>query len=259
MKVVPRLDAIFADAKKLLSDLSPEPGPFKNALAFVVNHSSKTIDIEQFGRDKFLVLCDESLNAVYAASRTANRSLGARLDEQYLFWQFLKRSAVLGVTNSFSHRDECMASNIEFTYNEVFPKQKMFVWAHNGHVMKESATKEFTPMGSYIAQMSSNESRPYCSIGFSFLQGSFTAINGRGLGPVSVDSQFAGRFEKQMTTLNKEILFVPTGDYLATTTMRMIGAGYDTAQSANYILKFRPSSSFDAIIFIKNTTATEQI
>ena len=71
-----------------------------------------------------------------------------------------------GINNQ---RDYYMAQNIMYLLNQEKPDAKVVVWAHNGHINKNSGT-----MGGYLTNILRNE---YYAIGFEFYSGSFQTKN----------------------------------------------------------------------------------
>jgi len=72
-------------------------------------------------------------------------------------------------------RDYYMASNFEYLVQREKPGTKFVLWAHNGHVSKNSeayANAGLKPMGSYLKKTFGDK---YYSLGFSFSSGSFQA------------------------------------------------------------------------------------
>lgn len=47
-------------------------------------------------------------------------------------------------------RDQSMATNVDFLVNELYPTEKIIIWAHNGHIANNSNQAPF-PMGSFIS------------------------------------------------------------------------------------------------------------
>jgi erythromycin esterase len=68
-----------------------------------------------------------------------------------------------------NQRDYYMAQNIMYLLNQEKPDAKVVVWAHNGHISKESGE-----MGGYLTNILRNE---YYAIGFEFYSGSFQTKN----------------------------------------------------------------------------------
>lgn len=63
------------------------------------------------------------------------------------------QAVTLRSTNSNpSYRDQMMASNVEWLANEAYPGQKIVLWAHNGHVMKQVGEGGYRPMGAWLAE-----------------------------------------------------------------------------------------------------------
>ena len=80
-----------------------------------------------------------------------------------------------------SYRDQMMAKNVEWLLNEAFPKEKIVLWAHNGHVTTMPSLG-FKPMGNWLRE--SIGSQMYV-LGFAINTGTVRAVTregGRGIG-----------------------------------------------------------------------------
>lgn len=88
--------------------------------------------------------------------------------------------------NEREWRDYYMASNFMHLVQNEKPGTKFVIWAHNGHVSRNSdanVNNGYKPMGSYLSDAFGNQ---YYSFAFSFSKGSFQAIefgsDGKSLG-----------------------------------------------------------------------------
>ena len=51
------------------------------------------------------------------------------------------------------YRDQIMAANLEWICNELYPNEKIMIWAHNAHIYKNyQASNHYRPMGSLISK-----------------------------------------------------------------------------------------------------------
>jgi erythromycin esterase-like protein len=83
----------------------------------------------------------------------------------------------LSVANVVKFRDSCMARNV--LQIQQLEHQKMFVWAHNGHVNLSYPEKVSSLMGLPMGgHLKAGLKEQYFAIGFVFNQGSFQAIKG---------------------------------------------------------------------------------
>ncbi len=73
---------------------------------------------------------------------------------------------------SGGYRDEMMAANVDWLLNEAYPKEKIVLWAHNGHVRFEQAAG-YKPMGAWLRE---RHGKDMYVLGFAFRQGSLRAV-----------------------------------------------------------------------------------
>ncbi|ASZ12821.1 erythromycin esterase family protein [Chitinophaga pendula] len=117
-----------------------------------------------------------------------------------------------GVTagNEMNARDEEMANNLIWLAERAYPGRKIIVWAHNGHIAKQTASlvtadsgyhrflSTFKPMGSIIHQ---HFGKAAYAIGFSGFSGRYTDFNSGEVVPVppmakeSLEGQLAAKFD----------------------------------------------------------------
>src|SRR5262249_44931914 len=71
----------------------------------------------------------------------------------------------------FSHRDRCMADNVDWILSQAPAGTKIVLWAHNGHVSRMGMGG--TSMGSHLAR---RHGRDYLVLGFAAHQGLYTAV-----------------------------------------------------------------------------------
>jgi erythromycin esterase len=168
-----------------------------------------------------------------------------------------------------AERDAAMAENVKWLAEEVFPREKIALWAHNAHVA--AGTHAQPRMGEHLRKAFGEQLRV---IGFAFDRGQIRALrlkDGKlasgGFVALTVPAANAGGTEALLraTGLPRFILdlrAVPAGSPLGTWTrvphlMRTIGATYDPetqAGSMNELTTF--SQDFDALIFIAESTAS---
>jgi erythromycin esterase len=85
-------------------------------------------------------------------------------------------------------RDECMAANVEWVREHIAKKNKLVLWAHNGHVSKLRHR-----MGDYLNQKYGGEMIVF---GFAFYTGRYTAVGDNGLGIYSTSLPEPGSIEQ---------------------------------------------------------------
>ncbi len=82
---------------------------------------------------------------------------------------FLKHLTA-GKGQYFKIRDQIMAGNLEWICNELYPNEKIIIWAHNNHIFK-NISGSYRPMGSLMSQ--ELESQSYY-LGFFMYHGEVT-------------------------------------------------------------------------------------
>lgn len=83
-------------------------------------------------------------------------------------------------------RDRSMAENFMWIKSHN-PKSKFIIWAHNGHITKEGET-----MGKHLADKLGDD---YLNIGFTFYEGSYTAMGDKGLTAYNAETAHLGTYE----------------------------------------------------------------
>lgn len=86
-----------------------------------------------------------------------------------------------------SARDFHMAENTLWILDQLGPDAKLVVWAHNFHVALDAGVQ-----GRFLADCLGSD---YVTVGFSFLEGSATAVNGGRLGPTIMPVPPADSYE----------------------------------------------------------------
>ncbi|RKE52297.1 erythromycin esterase family protein [Sphingobacterium detergens] len=88
--------------------------------------------------------------------------------------------------NNYSWRDECMADNFMWI-KEQNPQSKFVIWAHNAHIMETNQMQ-----GDRLAQKLKDD---YVTFGFSFYDGSYTAVGKKGLTSYDAVKAYPGTLE----------------------------------------------------------------
>lgn len=88
--------------------------------------------------------------------------------------------------NNYSWRDECMADNFMWI-KEQNPQSKFVIWAHNAHIMETNQMQ-----GDHLAQKLKDD---YVTFGFSFYDGSYTAVGKKGLTSYDAVKAYPGTLE----------------------------------------------------------------
>lgn len=74
-------------------------------------------------------------------------------------------------------RDQFSARNVRWCLQEMGEDSQAIIWAHNGHIAKESILFNYDILGHYLSQWFEDE---YHSIGFTFNKGEFGAFSNNG-------------------------------------------------------------------------------
>lgn len=163
-------------------------------------------------------------------------------------------SDIIDQTNS---RDHSMAHNVDWFATAMFPRARIAVWAHDGHVMT-SSTYGMIPMGTYLRQRYGTS---YYVIGFAFDRGSVSpnGINAPVMvapAPPPAVGAVLSSVGEPLFGINLRSISAHTalGAYLSSEQpMRTLGAfssasDLSPSQSFGYVTLKR---SFDWLIFVK--------
>lgn len=171
-----------------------------------------------------------------------------------------------------AYRDVKMAENIMVHFEES-PKTKGIFWAHNGHILTACSDKSVSKCraGANLKDWMGNE---YYAIAFDFDKGAFNAYylsniegnkNDRDnytLGKVVVDPAPEGFIASRIRNNYDSVAFIPKESFEKRKDRKLAGR-FVGAKFTNYSKKGSQSYSekwyirqFDAIIMIKNTSAT---
>lgn len=162
-----------------------------------------------------------------------------------------------------SVRDRWMAANVKWILDHEPAGTKIVLWAHNGHVTAEPAgSRERGTMGAHLRDMYGDAMRIF---GFGFDRGKFQAVSvgGGGLQDHEAGPAKAASFDGALAAagLPLFVLDLRTATGVARQWVdsplehRTIGAVYNAAAPSSYWAKIHPSRSYDAVIFVANTTA----
>jgi erythromycin esterase len=162
-----------------------------------------------------------------------------------------------------------MADNIKWILDEN-PNAKIVLWAHNGHVAAQAAERigSYRPMGAALREMYGSQMVVF---GFAFNQGSFQAVNmgtgggPSGLRPFTVGPNVAGSLDAVLASAGLPMFALDLRSAPATGPVatwmsqshptRWIGAAFSDAGGPQYTANIVPPKTFDAILFVDNTTS----
>ena len=255
---LPKMAENFKDAGILLVDLKLTEGEAYEGLKFLDEHKGKQIDIPVEDRLKVSRKLEQQLAALGKLLPGKEKVLEDRISEQCRLLSFLAFGMTSpdfegSPTTSFFFRDQCMARNIERGLKELYPDQKMMVWAHNGHIMRMEGSVGKTMGGNLDQSMG----KKYYPIGFSFSSGRFNAF-----GPIEdqftheVPQAKAGSLDDTFLKSGIPLFFLPLHGEYGTQTTRQIGAYFDLKKENEFYMELPPSRAYSALIFIAKTTPT---
>ncbi|SEW51860.1 erythromycin esterase family protein [Chitinophaga arvensicola] len=149
------------------------------------------------------------------------------------------------------NRDKFMADNI--IADQAAHPLKTIIWAHNVHIAKDTTMAQFKAMGYYLQQAFKHN---FYVLGFDTFKGSVTVITENGLAAKDFDMQKES-FAEIFATANQPMLFIPfhktpnpfTG---VKNNITNIYANWTPRRTLPMI----PGADFDAVLFIKTTTAS---
>lgn len=185
------------------------------------------------------------------------------------------RSRNDSMLESFYIRDKSMTQNVKWILDheeKYYGNNKMMLWAHNGHIGKYYLGLPI--MGNNLSEMYGNE---YYSLGFDFYQGGFRAVpmsifnksaSGRKPQYFNLKSSPEGSYAYEMEKTGIPISFLDFESasidneisQLLSSGIKMnnIGAAYIGSWFASeYFTKSPPNKSYEGVIFIKTTNASD--
>lgn len=158
------------------------------------------------------------------------------------------------VTNPLA-RDEFMADNITTTQQES--KAKTIIWSHNVHVAKDTTMAMCKGMGYYVRQKYQTQ---YYTIGLDTYKGSVNSI---------VDDAFQqNSFEMQPSSLSALFAKAKYPNFFVSVDNAQSNPLYNVSSNITNIfsnwgrmrtLQIRPGIDFDALLFIRETTASTEL
>ena len=183
-------------------------------------------------------------------------------------WALARQEAVVvaqaegerrGGVNGFAWRDQSMAANIRWIAERLPRNERIFVWAHNGHVNLDPTG---TSMGSHLAR---DFGKDYLTVGFVFDHGHFQAmgqppaplgLTEHAVGPATDDNLAAAFHAAGLPLLALDLRTAPEGpatDWLASPhAMREAGAVFSTETIMTHPVAL--AERFHAVIFVDETT-----
>jgi erythromycin esterase len=264
----------------------------KHVINYSANHGAELYS--QAGSD-IQAGCRQGLQAISDMFRNnqatyETASSPARFTEMFaevrLLIQNEQLMAVPDMIASINLRDQYMAENVAWLFEQAEPESKMVIWAHNGHVTDArgqwteaeatafggTAGQETIPMGAHLRALYGNQ---LVVVGFAFNQGSFLAIgfsertnSALGYGVFNLVGPLPGSHEEYMATaslprLMLDLRQVPNNPELANwfgqaRWMTVFGMGYVTDNPQANATKIILPEAFDILIFFHTTTAAQR-
>ena len=164
-----------------------------------------------------------------------------------------------------STRDAAMAENTAWLLDQLGPDGKIVLWAHNGHVRTTAGSMGQPLRQKYGASM--------VVVGFTFAQGTFTAITQsgdrfEGLATHAAGAIVSGSYEDYFAAtksprfildMRNRDLSAPSASWLSgPRAMRTIGCCYDPSAPDSYWDRtVRLPSAYDLVIYIETSTPTQ--
>lgn len=164
-----------------------------------------------------------------------------------------------------SFRDQMMAKNVEWLAREAYPKEKIVLWAHNGHVNKAERSG-FRPMGAWLRE--SLGSTVYV-LGFAINKGMVRAVTTEGERRIGlVESKIppaaGGTGTAVLSSAGLSMFFLDlrnrSGElakWLAEPHLfRSCGASWDRNNPDSSMQSEILNASYDGLVYMENTQAT---
>ena len=145
-------------------------------------------------------------------------------------------------------RDQMMANNLEWICKEIYPNEKMIVWAHNGHIYKNLKTMLYKPMGSLV---SPDIVRQSYYIGLFMYEGKAAFNNG-----IIYDIKKPPKksLEDYMNHSNAPVSFLDLSDVLQTESNKWIFRKTIFLESGTMENVMIPADQLDGIFFVKKVS-----
>ncbi len=251
-EVIPMLKEFYIGAKSLLRDVKEMMPHSREWLTFVADHEEKSFDLKD--RKEFLKKAGKG-EAAIREDATKFSDKAALWKEQLSFIKFLQMAADSPENvRLLDHREKSMAQNIADGLKTVFPGQKAFVWAHNGHISTGEIMQQFRLMGAYCRDLLKED---YFPIGFAFNQGSFRASGGQKLETFTVKPAPRDFLESNLAGRKLSMAWLSTDGLKAKTKSRSIGALFYPDKEQLYVQEFVPADYYKGMILIDKTTAAK--
>lgn len=180
--------------------------------------------------------------------------------------QYLKMKGAFDI----NWRDKCMANNFIWIKKHN-PNSKYIIWAHNTHIakniFKELTIPAYNVMGYYLAEELKSD---YTNLGFSFFDGSFTAMGKNGYNSYNAITPLPGSLEYLLNQLNEPIFILDLKKIrsdspkelkwlLKGLDYRAIGSAKMDGYCNEFLRQRKIAEDFDYLIFLKNSSPSQPL
>jgi erythromycin esterase len=249
-------------AMKLLKDELTPSGKFTPQMEDAFTAFKKSFNAINDGDKATIKIAVDSLSAIrFANGDTALVNHDVRELQQYL--EYLNKKSTFFPMRRSDWRDQCMAENCQWIYNYT-GHQRMMVWAHNGHICKSSGSQSLMRMGMFLAKVFGDQ---YYAMGFDFLAGQMRSYDRQLRQYVSPQippskAGSSGALFAQCKAVNF-IVDIKSTVAAAPVTKSFfyekipsifLGPTFNPGSGVYYI-NHKLAETYDAVIFIKETTA----
>jgi len=158
-------------------------------------------------------------------------------------------------------RDQFSTRNVLWCLNHLGDNSKIAIWAHNGHVVKESVLFEYDVLGYYLSKWFGEA---YYAIGFTFNEGEFGAFSSNGFKKWSLPSVTNNSLTKELAQYESPYLLFDIRSNLKNIANPVNSILYkevpirtDVSESfnegASTMMNINLSNSYDCLIYIDKT------
>ncbi|MFK7787810.1 MAG: erythromycin esterase family protein [Crocinitomicaceae bacterium] len=160
-------------------------------------------------------------------------------------------------------RDHFSTRNVLWALDYLAEDSQIVIWAHNGHIAKESALFYYEVLGSYLSDWFGDQ---YYSIGFTFNEGDFGAFGLDGFSKFTLPPVTESSITKDFDGFNSNYLFFDIRrnlnrkkarnkpPFIANVPIRMdISESYNRPEGDNPMMEIDLSHSYDCLIYIDRT------
>ncbi len=283
---VPAVDWLIAYLEKTLPDQATRADELLGCIRFSLGNILNVTRYAAAGIKGFMA-CAERINTVRRILQNRRSSLETTeyitalqmvrvLEQGNIYYK--ERFITQDILQAVTIRDAFMAENTSWL--EKTTKQKLVIWAHNGHVTFNAKMHfGWKPLGAHLRDMYKDQYKVW---GFSFFEGSFYAQMLDGNDPIrtvaaalvglaanpsiqSVPNPTSDSFEYifraaqlPLFMLDLHLAKTPAGAWLKTPRrLQIIGQNlppFRTPEPDWYSYKAIPTEDFDALIYIDKTT-----